>query len=1061
MANPQVTTLNSLLQSLPASLLGMDMSDPSNAMLGQIINNWLKQNIIQPVTGISPTDSIWSATLYTNMTDFGALMNNMNSAANSQGLINMRQMQESARYQFLEGWQRTATTREAFNAMTTEQRGGFSDYEAFIEHKTQGMMDNQILRMLMQAGGFDPTGKLMASDYVRQASANVARDAMWRGERDFQQQAEAVGRIFMGDDLRMDYNKRDYGLMTMNESSAVLAAMTRDRGLMDFAPGARGEINRIKEGMKAGTISEDAGADQITAQMKAATEALRERLKGLTTAMAPLKDFFGDDVPNMIRFLEELSGKSFSELNSDTISNLTRRVSNSLATGIYTADQMRSVTKALNQSVSQMDVPFYLDTVTPTIADTMLSTVNAGITPELMSDQTFRSVVSERTLRHAASPFANSMNLAYSNWKWNRERAAIDAGGTAADADVSFETFRQMYGQLTSGDNRMTAENAMLELSGANSWQEMAKLGYEHSGYTIATREGLGALMADTESLRSRVEIAAATRDTVAEQDAIMGVYNRLTNEEARNGLTAQGMIEQIMGWEHSTNANERNMYAAYKTMSTDKAWMPLMADMSIEAAKVDAGIRTRNAEINRKRTDFIGQLFGDLTNASNRNELIFNMLLGENFKGANIDEQLQKIRGISDMGDLANKAGIDEADIANMQVILQSGKREIQAIGGGFDEKGNPLTQEGKRMQRQYLEIAKEYMTNVAISGKEYGASLTPYLTAAKALNPEDTSADAQLTWKTLGYASSLSKEVLDLFAEEDRSKKQEAGTALRTFIRDKEKDFQEVQKAGKDLRDFNTKWSDPEKRTEKLRQTLGNIVSGKKTVGFSKDLVETLDIVAPEWRSQWQEALATDDRTKDKDKKASTAFINDLWGRVSDYVGRDERAYIRGEITSQSAYQRLQFSETGKALLKREADVSQRLKEDTALGSKFWRTEGGNKSATFGQKVMDLFNEQVVTGKQDMNKFMENFSDLKEDQQKNIRTMFQGLLDDAKQLGIQNTEAVSTVSVEDLMSRALGVGGVLEKLDQSIQGLSNMLTQIPAFIKGAAEKWNIKMEA
>ena len=71
---PQLTTLNSLFQQVPGGLLGLDMSDPANAMLGKILTDWLKQNVVQPLTGLSPTDPIWGATLYTNMTDFGVMI---------------------------------------------------------------------------------------------------------------------------------------------------------------------------------------------------------------------------------------------------------------------------------------------------------------------------------------------------------------------------------------------------------------------------------------------------------------------------------------------------------------------------------------------------------------------------------------------------------------------------------------------------------------------------------------------------------------------------------------------------------------------------------------------------------------------------------------------------------------------------------------------------------------------------------------------------------------------------------------------------------------------------
>lgn len=765
---PQLVTPNSLLQQLPAALLGLDMSDPSSAMAAQYLNNWLKTNIIQPLTGISPNDSLWGATLYSNMTDFGNVMYGMNSGVNSRGIQNMLQLQAAARFQFLEGWQRTATTPEMFAAMSPEEKGGFKDYEAFIEHKTQGMMDNSLLTFLMQSGHWDPTGKMMATAYVKQASSNVARESMWRGDRDFLRAADAVANVFMDDKLELDYNKRDYGQMTMNESAAVLAAMTKNRDLTDFSPN-RQKMNQLRQQIADGgedfLIENNGETTNMESMMKSATQALRDRLKGLTEAMSPLKDFFGDDVPNMIKFLEELSGKSFSELDNGTVANLTRQVSNGLATGLYTADQMRAVSKTLNQSLSQMDTPFYMDTASNAIAQTMLTTVNAGITPSLMNDTTFRNVVSERTIRHAASPFANNINLAYSNWRFRIEEAAAAKGNTIAngrlaESEVSMAKFQAAYNELVQS-GKMTAERAMLELSGAPDVYTMSRIGYSHSGYEIASKAGMGATMANAEALRVRMDRVIATRSNADESRALARVYKMFTDEKERGGLNTEGVIEQLNSWELSEDSEQRMMSRMYKSMVNDKQFQPLLTDLHIQGAALDAKRVTDRAEQTRLRTEFVGKLFGDIdVNASSLNDLIFNTLLGDRGQGMDLEKQIEALKGKTEWTELAKAAGLDQEDVQNVQAILRSSQMAI--------DEGMPQKERDKEI-RTGLKNARQYITEIGTEGKARRDALRPYLEEFRAAFDEDSNFSQEEKENAIAnyrFASGLTTEVLELFA-------------------------------------------------------------------------------------------------------------------------------------------------------------------------------------------------------------------------------------------------------------------------------------------------------
>ena len=727
MAEPTVTNLNNIISQI-AGLLGVDTSDPSGAMFGQLITNWLKQNVIQPATGLSPTDPLWTATLYTNMTDFGVMMQGMNSQANSIGLRNMMQLQASARYELLEGWQRTATSLEEFNRMSVAERGGFEDYNAFIQHKTQGMMDNPILSTALQM--WDPTGKLMASAYTRQASANIAREAMWRGDRNYQEQADAVANIFLNPDgsKQLDYDKRDYGQMTMNESAAVLAAITRNKGLADFAPG---ETN-----------------------MEEATKAMRTRLQELTKAMSPLKDFFGDDVPNMIRFLEELAGKSLGELGTGVVSDLTRRVTNSLATGLYTADQMSAVTKSLNQTLGQMNTGFYMEPASITVADTMLSTVNAGITPALMNNNSFREAVSERLLRHAASPFANSINLTYSAWRADREQSG--------EKDTSMETFRKMYQDLRTGneaENRpaLTAEAAMLQLSGAATVNQMYDIGYRNLGYTEAAQAGLGASMANAEGAHERISRFIAGLGSEEDQKAVRNIYSYLvTNRE--EGLTMEGAIKNIESWgpdNKEATDEQRRMYEMWNTMNQNASLKPLMTDVRIMGNQVDVTQKTTNADRMRRRTEFVNDIFQQET-ASDPMELLRELVLTKKDRNEGILDKFDNIRDKANMTELVNTMGVTEQDIKNIDLI-----RKAQ---GSDTEKQNEATM--------------KYLLDIGPNGKNR-TDLNPYLRDYEK-NPEDEKAK-----DALNFALKLTPDVLKAFSQADEAENpKEKGKALADFV-------------------------------------------------------------------------------------------------------------------------------------------------------------------------------------------------------------------------------------------------------------------------------------
>jgi hypothetical protein len=115
--------------------------------------------------------------------------------------------------------------------------------------------------------------------------------------------------------------------------------------------------------------------------------------------------------------LEETSGKEINQLDSQTVANLTKNLSNGVTTGAFTLDQVQKMTTQLQGSFAQMNTPYYLDTVAGSLSQNILMAVNSGNTPLMMSQASYRQAVAERQMRQAASPYANNVNLAYSMWE--------------------------------------------------------------------------------------------------------------------------------------------------------------------------------------------------------------------------------------------------------------------------------------------------------------------------------------------------------------------------------------------------------------------------------------------------------------------------------------------------------------------------------------------------------------------------------------------------------------------------------------------------------------------
>ena len=270
------------------------------------------------------------------------------------------------------------------------------------------------------------------------------------------------------------------------------------------------------------------------------------------------------------------------------------------------------------------------------------------------------------------------------------------------------ETFQRLYQNLrTKTDDRdaLTAEAAMLQLSRASSVNQMYDIGYRNLGYTEAAQSGLGARMANAEGTHERISRYIAGLGSEADQNAVRGIYEYLvTNREA--GLTLDAAIRNIESWGDSDDVGRRSMYEMWNTINQSSRLQPLMTDMRIMGNQVDVQRKTTNADLMRKRSQFINDLF-QTSNASNALELVQSLVLTEERQKPEIRARLNELREKAGITNLANTIGITDEDITSIETLMKMADTDERKI-----------------------ELAREYMLSIGPTG-ENRQLLNPYIKA------------------------------------------------------------------------------------------------------------------------------------------------------------------------------------------------------------------------------------------------------------------------------------------------------------------------------------------
>lgn len=497
---PGVLTVDDMLMRA----LGMGGS-PMGALLGPMIKPMLYGALGLESSG--QRDALLDFVVSSNMTPFGTAMELRNRQYTRIATANMQRMQQASMQNWLTNFSKTTMSYNSWRAARIAAGANPAaltndDYELAMSNQARGWANNPLWSMVYK--GFDPDGMVAASEYLQMAGANIARRASIRGQRNAFAQARAVTGLFTdakGNDI---FDQANYGYMGRGEVAAVTAALTRD---LDFFGGS--------------------------SNLTEATRKLRTTVQEYTKALSPLKDVFGKDVPAMIKAVEELSGRSFTNMGANAVSRMVRQVLDGATAGNYTMQQVADMSNAWRGALLQTNVPFLNDLASTSVATNILNaTVPAGAAPRYMSQARWENMAGDHIRRASVSRGGEMFAQAYAVMLQNNR-------------ELTFEQFMNRYNNSYNG----SIEGTLYAMAGARNAADLQRLAgasgmlpqaYENNINTLASLE-MGARVSRTR-LRDRLRAQGYGLSAINEA---LGFFDRSANMDfeavANSSLSAGG----------------------------------------------------------------------------------------------------------------------------------------------------------------------------------------------------------------------------------------------------------------------------------------------------------------------------------------------------------------------------------------------------------------------------------------------------------------------------------------------------------------------------------------
>jgi len=563
-------------EGLEDKLLQMLLGNTVFGGFTPVIKKLVNENILG-----STSDALLDSVLYTNMTPYGVFAEQQSAMQRRMANKQIADMTRASRAQWIEA---TAKTMLSYEDWERKNQGGtLEEYNAFMHNRAEGFADSTALNWILNTVGFDPDNIAMARNFLGKAGSNMVRLRQAAGDRDAMVASRAMHRLFLNEDNQIDYNKAEYGFMTMGETSAVVAALTRD---MDFF-----------------NTPDVANLGSNVEKIKQATKNIREAAKEYTNALSPLKDVFGADIPQMIQKLEEMTGQRLTQMDPTSVAEASRRIMAGSEAGRYQLQQLATVRQQISGALTQMDVPFINDIAATEQAQTVLGITNTGLIPSSMSAHRYEQMAADRVMRTSNSRGASALNQAYALWRERHFAANFQ------NDQEAFDLFQQEYNQRR--QQGMTVDAAIMDMADVANLYSLEQRAYTSRFYQDAVRHNFGGRLALEEYTRDRISAASLSAymngvggnfdaAVAAIQDNI-GIMNEQKLLDSDLSEDVKGQVRAIRdGLYGDLGATLSQVQAARDTEARTR-----------RLTNVRASMEALNVDLATNATDLIGRFIG------------------------------------------------------------------------------------------------------------------------------------------------------------------------------------------------------------------------------------------------------------------------------------------------------------------------------------------------------------------------------------------------------------------------------------------------------------------
>ena len=511
-------------QDFIASLLNSVLGDvPGGA---QLLAPWLTTQISR-FTGIGPdqlTNPLWS-----DMSAYGTGQYQLNQFANRLGGQIATSSLQGARDQLNAGFQRMLMSEKAW---ADKHQGSTTGYQDYIDSQVRDMQNNPFWRGVYWLA--DPLDERQTSAYLSMASSNLMRAGLSRGDLGaVGKTKQLMNRLFTDQNDKYSFDKKQFGDMSQTEVAALTAALTKDADLQQLTRGA--DLSQ-----------QDAG------KLKDAAEGFKKTVESYAKALGPLKDVFGKDIPGMVRAMEEMSGQTLAQMSPERAHQIAQAVTDRVATGRYSMEEVSAMTASLHSVYSKMDVSSVTRLMAPHIGLGILDAVNGGVRPETMTAQDFSKTMADMRIRQSAATNTQNVAKAYALWKERQD----------PKADSSFSAFREQANAMGYQEN---ATATLLQMAGVTNTAAL-NAGFGSAGYTEALESGNAASMTNDAAYRKRQ--ASAIR-MLSQDDTIRRLAGDNTYAWIRRAMAGADINSELLN-PHAKAAREA--FFADNNISGDEA---------------------------------------------------------------------------------------------------------------------------------------------------------------------------------------------------------------------------------------------------------------------------------------------------------------------------------------------------------------------------------------------------------------------------------------------------------------------------------------------------------